>query len=370
MTFQIETVSLTEVIGNIAKAAANKSTISVLEGIKIEYKENFVTLTGYDLELGMVTTIPAQSNDNTETEFIINAKLFTDIIRKLPETYTSFTIDDSYNLIIRSGSIKYQVKAVDTEEYPSLPAMFEDNKISLQQNILKSMINQTNFSVATSDQKPILMGELFDIDGTSGVFNMAALDSVRLALRTEKISGDIKLKYVVPGKALNVISHILKESSDDMAELSSNGKHALFSFNGYTVFSRLLDGEFAKYKDYLSGDFTTEVIVSTDDFSKALEGTLFLINDKVPGYVKCTFDNNKIKIDFRGQNSNYDTEIKAVVSGESLTIGFNPKFMIDALKASDSDKVVIKFQTQLKPFIITPIQGDSFTYLLMPVNLR
>lgn len=370
MTFQTETAGLTEVIGNIAKAAASKSTIDALEGIKIEYKENFMTLTGYDLELGMTTKIPAQSNEDKETEFIINAKLFTDIIRKLPETYTSFNIDDSYNLLIRSGSIKYQVKATDTEEYPRLPAHFEDNKISMPQNILKSMINQTNFSVAVSDQKPVFMGELFEIGSANGVFNMVAMDSVRLALRTELISGDLELKYVVPGKALSIISHILKESSEETVDFSSNGKHALFSFNGYTVFSRLLDGEFSKYRDHINGNFTTEVIVSTDDFSKALEGTLFLINDKVPGHVKCTFDAGRIKIDFRGQISNYDTEIKAVVSGEPLTIGFNPKFMIDALKASDSDKVVIKFQSPIKPFVVTPIQGDSFTYLLMPVNLR
>ncbi|MDR0918297.1 MAG: DNA polymerase III subunit beta [Oscillospiraceae bacterium] len=364
--FNCDVKVLAEALYNVGKACASKAAIPAMEGIKFVVEDNVLKLTGYDLEIGMTTEIPVYTDETIE--FIVNAKNIVDMVRNLPEETVEFTVEDGLNIKLQSGKVKYTIKGMNTEEYSKLPLFTPETKVTLTQDILKSMIEQTIFSVATSDQKPVLRGELFDIK--DGVFNLVSSDNMRLSLRTEKISTEVNYKFVVPSKALAAIAHILQNDNEKEVEFSSNGKHAIFNFNGYTVFTRLIDGEFNNYSALLTNEFKTEVIVSVSEFSKFLSSVTFLISEKAKNYVKCTFENDNINLDFKSNEGNFNGDVEANITGETMIIGVNPKFMLEALKASDCDKVLIKMNGAMKPFVVSPIQGDSFTYLIMPVNIK
>jgi DNA polymerase-3 subunit beta len=371
MYFNCDKTILNEYLGNVVKAASQKSPIAALEGIKIKLENRQLELTGYDMEIGMTAKFDVDSNDSGE--FIINAKLFHDISRKMPEESISFDIDSSLNVTITSGSAEYKIKAYDTEEYPRIPEVRNNKVVNIPQDVLKSMISQTIFATAQTDNRPILTGELFNFEGNT--FTIAALDAVRLALRVENVSNEEVFKFVVPAKALSEISRMLKDDVKDEnlvnCEITTDNKQAVFKFNGYTVFTRLLEGEFNNYENLLNRPTTTEIIIDVDKFSKALERCSLLINsDKLKTYVKCTFAHNNIHIECKSQTGNAKEDIPAEISGDEMTIGFNHKFVLDALRASECDKVVMRLNAPMSPFKIEPLQGNSFCFLIMPMNIK
>ena len=230
------------------------------------------------------------------------------------------------------------------------------------------MINQTNYATSLNDAKPILTGELFDIEN-SGI-NMVAIDGFRLAIRYEKINCADKHYFVVPSKALLEASRILKEDAENDCEIFVNSKHILFDINGYRIFTRLLEGEFHNYKNSVPKEFKTEVIVKTSDIVHCLERCSLLLNEKNKAPVKCTFGNGEIKINCKTGIGRLDDSIEAEINGESVLIGFNNKYLLDALKAADTDKVRIQMTGANRAVKIVPFQGDSFTFIVMPVQIK
>lgn len=366
MEFICNKEQLSEAISNVSKAVSVKSTIPALEGIKIKLADGVLELTGYDLEIGMRTSIPVKSDSSGEC--VIHTRLFSEISRRMPSDEISFQIDDNLNVHISGGNTEYDISAFSCDEYPDLPYMENQKQFSLPQSILKSMINQTIYAVSVIDTKPVLTGELFDIE--NGVFNLVAIDGYRLAVRTEKINCDDNFRFVVPSKALNEISRLLKDDDGLMCDVFTNNKHIMFDVNGYCFFSRLLEGDFHNYKSSLFTDFQTEVLIKTKDFIECLERCSLLINSTNKAPVKCTFNIDSMHIDCKTSIGRINDNIFADVSGDNITIGFNNKFLMDALKASESDKVRMLLNAPNKPVEVLPLQGDSYNFLLMPVNLK
>lgn len=366
MKFSCDKSKICEAINHVSKAVAVKSTIPALEGIKIKLSENILELTGYDLEMGIRTQIQVKSEDSGE--YVINARLFSEITKRMPDGELLFFIDDSLNVKISCGVTEYNISAYLAEEYPDLPVMENEKQFSISQGILKSMINQTIFAVSTLDNKPVLTGELFDIE--NGVFNLVAIDGYRLAIRTEKINCDERFYFVVPSKALNEIARLLKDDDENVCNVFVSERHIMFDINGYYFFSRLLEGEFHNYKTSLFSDFKTEAIVKTREFLESLERCSLLISEKYKAAVKCKFNTSELQIDCKTVIGKVSDEISVDLSGDSVLIAFNNKFLIDALKASESDKVKIHMNGSNRPIKILPLQGESYTFLLMPVAIK
>jgi DNA polymerase-3 subunit beta len=246
--------------------------------------------------------------------------------------------------------------------------MESEKQFTINQNILKSMISQTIFAVSLNDNKPVLTGELFDI--SDGELYVVAIDGFRLAVRKEKIDYDESLKFVVPSKALNEISKLLKDDDELLCTVCTNNKHIMFDINGYHLFSRLLEGEFHNYKASISNEFKTEVIVKSREFIECLERCSLLINEKNKSPVKCNFNDGEVAIDCKTSIGKISDELSVDISGDSVLIGFNYKYILDVLKASECDKVKIHMNGGNKPISIVPLQGDSFMFLIMPVVLK
>ena len=366
LKFTCEQNALNEAIINVSKATAAKSPIQALEGIKMFINKNYLELTGYDMEIGIQTTIPCESEDYGE--FVFDTFLLGEIVRKMPSERLVFEIDDKMITTIKGDISEYKILALSADEYPCLPVYDKDNFFTLPQSLLKDMINQTIYAVAVIDTKPILMGELFDISG--GIFNLVAIDGYRLAIRTEKMDTDDRFNFVIKAKALSEVSKLLKDDDNEKVTVYVSKKHVTFEISGYMVITRVLEGEFHNYKGSLPTSFVTEGIVNTKQLISSLERCIFLINDKVKAPVKCLFDNGKVVITCATGLGKFYDEFDVDISGPMVEIGFNCRYLLEALRATYSDKVRLQLNGGLAPMKIIPLEGDAYTFLVLPVRLK
>lgn len=367
MTFICNKNDLYEAVINVSKAVSDKTTIRALEGIKFQLEGNRLELTGYDLELGIMTELNVTSQDRGE--MIVNARLFADIIKRMPVDDILINVNENLQVRIKGENTEYTIPAMSAEEYPQLPETANGESFSVSQPVLKNMINQTIFSVSQDDFKPVFKGELFEI--SDGEFNMVALNRYRMAVRTEPINADKNMKFVVPGKALGEISRLLKDDDDLMCtvRISESGKHIIFEISGYYVFSRLIEGEFLNYRSSLPKTATTEVIVDTKKLISCLERASLLITERIKSPIRCIFDNGLMKLSCNTSIGKINDEIDVSVTGEKIEIGFNCKYFIEPLKTISDDKVKLLMNGGNVGMKITPVDGEKYVYLVLPIKL-
>lgn len=358
--------NLCEAINNVSKAVPAKSAMIALEGIKVNLNESELTLTGYDLEIGIKTTINVRSTDCGE--IIINARLFNEIIKKMPTEEISIEIDENNSVTITGGQTQYTISATKSDEYPDVPEVNDCESFDIPQAMLKNMINQTIFAVATNETKPILTGELFDIE--DGIINIVAIDGYRLAIRTEKINCQENYKFVVPSKTLNEVSKLLKDDEDLICQIHKSKKHIIFDISGYLVISRLLEGEFHNYKGSIPQSSNTEVIIVKKDLISSLERASLLINERIKSPVKCLFENGQVKMSCSTSLGKVNDEVNADIVGPMIEIGFNNKYFLDPLKTIEDDKIKLLMNGSNLPMKITSLSGEGYTFLVLPVRLK
>jgi DNA polymerase-3 subunit beta len=372
MNFSCNKKELSEAINNVSKAVPSKSSIPQLEGIKLSLENNDLTLTGYDLEMGITTTVQVTNLDNSSGEYVINAKLFSEMVKKMPSNDININVNKNNDMKahLKAENTNCKIAVISAKDYPEFPDTSNGSSISVPQETLKNMIQQTIYAVSLSDIKPILTGELFDIT-SNGEFNLVAIDGKRLSVRHENIACTQDTHFVVPSKTLDEVSKLLKEDlKANDCNIISTGRHITFEIDKYKIVSRLLEGEFHNYKNSIPTSFATEVIVKVKDLTECLERCSLLINEKNRAPVKLNFKNDVLKIVCETPLGNIDEEINISMSGDPLLIGLNNKFLLDALRASNCDEVKIMMNSPVKPIVIVPIQANSFTFLLMPIQLK
>ncbi|WMJ21789.1 DNA polymerase III subunit beta [Paludicola sp. MB14-C6] len=370
MKFTCEKSLLSEAINNVIPAVSSKSTLIALEGILLCCKDNTLNITGYNLELGIIKKIDVSAHENGN--IILNASLLSNIINKMPEGIISFQTDEKLLTIIRCKDVEFTILGLDAEEYPDMPTISDDKQLEIPHFLLRKMISQTLFSVAQTDQNPIHTGSLFDID--NGILNIVSVDGYRLAMRKEKVPVTDNFKFVVPGKTLGeivkLISRLALEDDEEKVKITVSNKHISFTINGYVIISRLLEGEFLDYKNAIPNDSQTEIITDTKIFLDSINRASIIINERAKSPIKCTFENNHIKVFCETAMGKINDAIEAEIEGTTVKIGFNNKYMADALKASECEKIKIQITSPLSPMKIVPIDDDSFLFLVLPVRLK
>lgn len=370
MNFICKKLELSEAIINVSKAVPPKSSIPQLEGMKINLNGNQLNLTGYNLELGITTTIEVTNVDNSTGEYIINPSLFSEMIKKMPTDDIEIDINQNDNMKahIKAGNTNCNISVLSSKDYPELPEANNGDTISVEQKTLKNMINQTIHAVSLSDIKPVLTGELFDI--SQGSFNLVAIDGKRLSVRHENISYMDTQKFVVPSKTLNEVSRLLKDDAKEDCKITNTSRHIMFQIGKYTLISRLLEGNFHDYKSSIPTEYKTEVIIKTKELIDCLERCSLLINDKNRAPIKLNFKDGNLGISCETPLGNIQEQISVIMNGDGLLIGLNNKFLLEALRVSDCDQLKIMMNSPIKPVVLIPMQGDSFTFLLMPIQLK
>lgn len=367
MKFLCSKTELSEAISRVLKAVPQKSTIQALEGIKVKVSPEQVELTAYNLEMGIKTTISATTRDNCE--FVASARLFSEFTKKMNADKIEIEIDESNIIKLSSDSTECSFSAIPADEYPDLPIVDSKKSFSVSQTVLKSMINMTSYAVSQNENKPIFTGELFDIE--DGKFTLVAIDGFRLAIRTENIETKDKFHFVVPKKALQEVSTLLHEDEDKICTISINERHIIFEINGYFVISRLLEGTFHNYKLSIPNSSKTEILINKKDFINCLERCSLIIDDKNKSPIKCEVSNGELKINCKTSIGRVNDSIKAgQVVGEGITIGFNNKLVLEALKAAEGDIVKICFNGATKVIEFLPPEGKDYIFLVMPIQLK
>lgn len=366
MKIVCSTETLSQACQNVQRAVSTKTSIPAIEGILLKAENGRLYLTGYDLEVGINTSIEAKVEQ--DGSIILNARYLCDIIRRLPDEEVEIEADARQLCYIRSGETNYSLNGISAEEYPELPSVTGGAPVIIDQGILKNMIRQTIFAVADNNSNVVYTGIKFEIEKNQ--IKLIAVDGVRLAIRTEEIDYDgEELSFIVPGKTLSEVMKLIDEEESDVS-LGVGKRHIVFEVNGYSIVSRLLEGEFLDYKSAVPASFATTVRVSTKTLMSSIDRTSLLITDRLKSPVRCIFDDNTIKISSITSLGTANDKISAQIDGERIEIGFNNRFLIEALRVCDTDEVLIKLNSPVSPIIILPPEGESFLFLVLPVRLK
>ena len=356
---------LSKAAANVQRTVSNKSTIPALEGILIEAGEGKVTLTGYDLEVGSIIVIDAEVKESGK--IILAAKNFCDIMRMLPDDSVLLESDDRNICKIKSGETDYSLIGTSADEYPELPTLSKFSPVKMNLNLLKDMIKRTVFSVSTGERNPVHSGVKFEIEEENIV--LVAVDGARLAIRREIIEReDVNiLNFVVPSKTLN---EILKLNADEEAEIEIlvGDRHLIFRMDNYEIVSRLLEGNFINYKSAIPMTSSTQVVANTRRLIECIERTSLIITDR-SSPVRLVVEDGTMKFSSVTAIGTATDKMPAEIEGNKVEVGFNNRFLIDALKATEQEEIRMEFGSSNQPIIIKPFEGDSFFYLVLPVRI-
>jgi DNA polymerase-3 subunit beta len=367
MKIHLQKQALVEAVSNVQRAVSSKSSLAALEGILLETAEGSLRLSGYDLELGITTEVPATVED--AGRIVLSARLFGDIVRRLPNDQVDLVVDEKLITTIRSGASEFSIVGIPASEYPEMPSVSGASGVSLPANLLKGMIRQTLFAVAETDSKPIHTGTLFEMKNQQ--IRLVSVDGYRLAMRIEPLAAILEedLRFVVPGKTLGEVLKLLPEE-DTPATLTVGRRHIVFEIGGYHIISRLLEGEFLDYNAAIPAACKTEVRAGTRGFIDSVERVSLLITDRLKSPVRCIFADGEVKISCSTPIGRANDEFQAPIQGESVEIGFNNRYLLDALRNADSDEVRVQLNGPLSPMKILPREGDSYLFLVLPVRLK
>lgn len=365
MKFTVNKSDMTDAVLNIQRAVSSKSSIPALEGILLTASENSLELCAYDLELGITTTIPANVSELGKT--VLSARLFSEIVRKTPADTIQIAVDEKNIAGIESGYSKFTIIGIPAEEFPELPKLTDSTTLELPSNMLKGMIRQTLFAVGESDSKPIHQGSQFSIE--NNMLDIVSIDNFRLAKRTEPVSFPENISFVVPGKTLSELLKLLKDT-DDTVEIQAGRRQIVFHIGNYTVISSLLEGEFLDYRPIISSECKTEVLAKTRDTIESVERVSLLITDRLKSPVRCQFADNEMKLSCTTPMGRASDQLTVEQNGDPVEIGFNNRYLLEALKNTECDEIRIQLTDPLKPMKILPKEGDSFLFLVLPVRLR
>lgn len=367
MKFSCEKALLQAAISTTSRAVSPKSSIPALEGILLEAGSD-LRLTGYNLETGIRTIVPADIRE--EGTLVLGARLFGEIIRKLPDDIVTFQAEN-YMVNIKCGMSEFNILGTDPEEFPELPTVEYQNSLILPQSKLKAMISQTLFAVSDNESRPIHTGSLFEVDGNG--LTIVSVDGYRLALRHEAIDkkeGAETFSFVVPGAALSEVEKICSDV-DEPASVTQGARHVMFKVGDTMLVSRRLEGEFLAYRQAIPRNNTIHVEGDTRALLSSIDRVSLIISDKLKSPLRCVFDSNLLKISTKTAIGDAYDECPLSGDGGGLEIGFNNKYLMDALKASPADKVRLELTTGVSPCVILPTEGEeNFLYMVLPVRLK
>lgn len=342
-----------------------KTTMPILEGILFTTDENGLKLTGYDLEIGIETVVEADIIE--EGSVILNAKTFCDIIRHIPYDKVIFETDEKLQCKIYCGDIEYYMTGINPKDYPELPIIINGKNIELSQKILKDMIKKTIFSVAINDVRVIHKGIKFEIK--PGEIRLVAIDSHRIAVRKEFIEyNDEELSFVVPSKTMSEIMKLIPDE-DTFIKIGLGRRHILFEINGYTIISRLLEGEFMKYESIIPQSYNTVIRAKSKSLIDCIERVSLIITDRFKGPLRMEFDNDELRVSAATALGIANDKLEVSIDGNPIEIGIQSRYVLDALRAGEEEEVLINMVNPLSPVCIVPTTGNSFLYLILPVRL-
>lgn len=356
--------NLNKAVGIVMKAVPTRTTMNILECILIDATTNEIKFTGNDMELGIETIVEGEIIE--KGKIAIDAKLFSEIVRKLPDNDITLTTDSNNNALITCEKSKFNIAGKSGDDFSYLPAIIKDKIITLSQFQLKEVINQTIFSIAINDNNKMMTGELFEVN--EGTLKVVGLDGHRIAIRNIKLEGrSDDVRVVIPGKTLQEISKILNADAESFVNIYFTNNHVLFEFDQTHVVSRLIEGDYFKISQMLSNDYETKVSINKKEFLDSIDRANLLIRegDKKPIIINIL--NGLLQVNVNSAIGALNEDIDIDKEGKDIMIGFNPKFLMDALRVIDDENVTMYLVNHKSPCFIRD-KEEKYIYLILPVN--
>ena len=368
MKFSCEKLVLQSAIATTTRAVATKSSIPALEGLLLVCRDGTLTVTGYNMQLGIRTRFACDAEE--EGALVLNARLFGDIMRRMPDDTLTLVADDALTVKLHCGDADFDIVGLAASDFPELPVVEEKNAISLGENTLASMIRQTSFAVSTNEARPVHMGSLFEV--YVDALTIVSVDGFRLALRRAKLDKAAGVfSFVAPGTALNEVEKICGEG-DDPVVVTLGDRHILFEIGDTELICRRLEGEFLDYKNAIPRKNSIFLTVDTRTMIESLERVGVVINEKLKSPVRCLFGDGSVTFSARTPSGDAKDVCRVGGDGRNLEIGFNNRYLTEALRYAPADTVRMELNTGVSPAIIVPTDesDDSFLYMVLPVRLR
>ena len=356
--------NLNKAVGIVMKAVPTRTTMNILECILIDATTNEIKFTGNDMELGIETIVEGEIIE--KGKIAIDAKLFSEIVRKLPDNDITLTTDSNNNALITCEKSKFNIAGKSGDDFSYLPAIIKDKMITLSQFQLKEVINQTIFSIAINDNNKMMTGELFEVN--EGTLKVVGLDGHRIAIRNIKLEGrSDDVRVVIPGKTLQEISKILNADAESFVNIYFTNNNVLFEFDQTHVVSRLIEGYYFKISQMLSNDYETKVSINKKEFLDSIDRANLLIRegDKKPIIINIL--NGLLQVNVNSAIGALNEDIDIDKEGKDIMIGFNPKFLMDALRVIDDENVTMYLVNHKSPCFIRD-KEEKYIYLILPVN--
>ena len=366
MKLQFQKSALLNGISIVSKAIPAKTTMSILECILIDADADQIKLTGNDMELGIETKVEGSILERGK--IALDAKLFYEIIRKLPdgEAPVIITSDNKFNTTIQCESALFNILGRDGEEFSYLPYIERDQYITLSQFTLKEAIRQTIFSISPNDSNKMMAGELLEVK--ENILKVVSLDGHRISIRNIALKESYEShKVIVPGKTLSEISKILGGDNEKEVQIFFSKNHILFEFDDTMVVSRLIDGEYFKIDHMLSSDYETRVKVNKREFMDSIDRSMILIRDSDRKPIILNVEDSNVNLKVRSTIGSMNADVSAYKAGKDIMIAFNPKFLLDALRVIDDEEVELYMINPKSPCFIKDEEG-TYIYLILPVN--
>ena len=370
MTFICEKENLLLGLNAVSRTSVGRTTTPILEGILLTLKNNQLIMTTNDLEIGMEYTLD-NCDAIEEGSTVVECRMFGEIIRKLPNSSITISVNDKKLLVIECEGSIYKLSTMNAEEFPVLPNVNIEKSVHISQRMLKDMIKKTIFAVSAEENRPIFTGCLFEIKNNN--MCVVAVDGFRLALRKIMMTYEGNFSAIVPGKYLNEIIKNLQDS-DEIIDIGIAKNQALFELKNCKIVTRLLEGEFLNYNNVIPEDRETRIKVNKSALQGAVErASIFSItaSEKEKKYpIKMFVSLGSVIISCTSQVGDAKEEVIVETEGKELEIGFNPKYLLDALKVIEDEEIYMDFGTNISPCVIRPIADDKFTYMVLPVRLK
>jgi len=368
MKFTCNQQTLAKALNTVSKAVSNRTTIPILKGIMLKAtEEGSLVLTASDLDISIRKEIDA--NVEESGAFVVMARLFSDIIRKLPNEEIFISEEEDGKVTIKTSYSEFHVVSFPTDEFPEIGKKEEGSEsIVIDRNIFREMIRKTSFAASIDESKGVLTGILTEIDEES--IKMVSLDGFRLALVKEYMKSAAPNRFIIAAKFMNEISKIISEDEEDTDITVYLGeKTEVLSIGSSEVTVRRMEGEFIKYQDILPAENTTNVIVSRDMLLESIERAALLSREGKNNLIKMMVKNDLLTITSRSEEGNVKEEIIVEKTGDDIEIGFNSKYVMDVLKVIDDEQISLNYKNGVSPCVVKPVEGDQYEYLILPVRI-
>ena len=367
MRFTCEKNMLVQGLNIASRTVAQKSSLSVIEGILCRAGAN-LTLTGYNMETAITYQIDAEISDTGEC--ILPAKLFGDIVRRLPEGPVTVLVDENYKVSIRAGYASFSISAESAEDYPELPDVNTGRGLRIPQKALKELISGTIFAVAENQGRPIHTGVKFEVANES--ISAIAVDGFRLARRTyhPETPTNRELSFVVPAAGLKEVEKIVTDSEED-AVFTLGPKHILYQIGAATLVCRLLEGDFLDWRKVVPTNCPIKLVVHVSDLASSIERVGLMVSEKYKSPVRCVFSDQVLLLRTNTTIGAAEDRCSIAGNGNDLEIGFNVRYLADALRVVPSEEVVLELTNGLSPIVLTPVDDkQDFAYMVLPVRIK